>query len=194
MVPISTKPSTHRTAIARGRVTFSNPTPYHLIAANAMKKGDVLTLARIAGIMGSKKTSELVPLCHPIAITSVSVDVLLAAPSSSSRNTPSTSDAERDGQMTRGEPSKAREDAEGLLGRFGGVWLEARVECDGKTGVEMEALTAVSVAALTVYDMCKAVDKGMSVEAVRVVLKEGGRSGRWCEEGHLSSTGYGDVK
>ncbi len=132
--------------------------------------------------MAAKKTSELVPLCHPIAITSVGVDVELVAPEN-------TSDTYANGDDT-GKPkldeAKAKDNVEGL-GLFGGVRLEARVECEGKTGVEMEALTAVSVAGLTVYDMCKAVDKGMRIEGVRVILKEGGKSGTW-REGEVQST------
>lgn len=109
-----------------------------------MKKGDVLGVARIAGIMAAKRTSDLIPLCHPLMLSRVSVE--LAMPD---------------------------EDAEQR------IEIRASVECEGKTGVEMEALTAASVAALTVYDMCKAVDKKMVVGGLRVVLKEGGKSGRW---------------
>ena len=107
-----------------------------------MKKGDVLGVARIAGIMAAKRTSDLIPLCHPIPISKVTLD------------------------LDMGEESTTIE-------------IEATVTCDGKTGVEMEALTAASTAALTVYDMCKAVDKGMVIEGLRVILKDGGKSGRW---------------
>ena len=130
-----------------------------------LKKGDVLGVARVAGIMAAKKTGDIVPLCHPIALTAVEVKVDLVAPSS-----PATADGK--GEMERGT----------AMG-FGGVEIEVKVECDGKTGVEMEALGAVMGACLTVFDMCKAVDRGMRIEGVRVVLKEGGRSGRWVEEG-----------
>lgn len=109
-----------------------------------MKKGDVLGVARVAGIMAAKRTADLIPLCHPLMLSRVSVDLTM--------------------------PDEGVEQA---------IEVEARVECDGKTGVEMEALTAASVAALTVYDMCKAVDKGMVVGGLRVLLKEGGKSGRW---------------
>jgi cyclic pyranopterin phosphate synthase len=117
-----------------------------------MKKGDVLGVARVAGIMAAKRTPDLIPLCHPIAITHAEVELLLV------------------GGKGEGEEG-------------GEIEITATVSCDGKTGVEMEALTAASVAALTVYDMCKAVDKGMVVEGLRVVLKEGGKSGRWVEGG-----------
>ncbi|KAF2874029.1 molybdenum cofactor biosynthesis protein C [Massariosphaeria phaeospora] len=153
MVSVTGKPSTHRTAIAAGTVHFSNPTPLSLIRANAVKKGDVLSVSRIAGIMAAKKCPDLIPLCHPIALTHVGV----------------TLTALDNGKYP-----------------FGGVDVEAKVECTGQTGVEMEALTGVMGAALSVVDMCKAVDKGMRVEGVRVVLKEGGRSGTWREEGWVS--------
>ncbi|KAI9721801.1 MAG: hypothetical protein M1812_002136 [Candelaria pacifica] len=175
MVPISSKTSTHRTAIAQGHVLFSNPSPYRLIAANSMKKGDVLGVARIAGIMAAKKTSELIPLCHPIAITSVGVNVELASPCG----------AASEAVMNENEKGEAQDSG---VGAFGGVRLEARVECEGKTGVEMEALTAVSVAGLTVYDMCKAVDKGIRIAEVRVVLKDGGKSGNWREKSSNNDT------
>ncbi|KAG6006911.1 hypothetical protein E4U43_000382 [Claviceps pusilla] len=142
MVSIGEKAVTCRTATAACRVRFSNKTAISLIQENQMKKGDVLGVARIAGIMAAKRTSDLIPLCHPIAISHVSVDL---------------------------EPAKEGD----------GIEIRATVACDGKTGVEMEAMTAASTAALTVYDMCKAVDKGMVIEGVRVVFKDGGKSGRW---------------
>lgn len=144
MVSISSKTPTARTAIAACTVTFSNSTALTLIRKNQMKKGDVLGVARVAGIMAAKRTADLIPLCHPLMLSRVSVDLTM--------------------------PDEGVEQA---------IEVEARVECDGKTGVEMEALTAASVAALTVYDMCKAVDKGMVVGGLRVLLKEGGKSGRW---------------
>ena len=146
MVSISHKAPTQRVATAKCTVRFSNPTAVDLIRQNQMKKGDVLGVARVAGIMASKRTPDLIPLCHPILISKVSVEV------------------EIDG---------GADDAR--------IGITATVACDGKTGVEMEALTAASTAALTVYDMCKAVDKGMVIEGLRVVLKEGGKSGRWVE-------------
>ena len=142
MVSISDKSVTSRTATAACRVRFTHPSTVRLIVDNQLKKGDVLGVARTAGIMAAKRTADLIPLCHPIAITSVAVDL---------------------------DPREEE----------GTVEVRATVKCDGKTGVEMEALTAASVAGLTVYDMCKAVDKGMVVEGLRVVLKEGGKSGRW---------------
>ncbi|KAG5930599.1 hypothetical protein E4U53_002204 [Claviceps sorghi] len=142
MVSIGDKAVTCRTATAACRVRFSSKTAMSLIRENQMKKGDVLGTARIAGIMAAKRTSDLIPLCHPIAISHVAVDL----------------DSAEDGE---------------------GIEIRATVACHGKTGVEMEALTAASTAALTVYDMCKAVDKGMVIDDVRVVFKDGGRSGRW---------------
>ncbi|RGP81603.1 molybdenum cofactor biosynthesis 1 a [Fusarium longipes] len=141
MVSISEKTVTSRIAKAKCTVRFSNGTAIGLIRDNQMKKGDVLGVARIAGIMASKRTPDLIPLCHPIALSKATVDL-----------------------DVRGDDR---------------VEIAATVTCDGKTGVEMEALTAASTAALTVYDMCKAVDKGMVIEGLRVVLKDGGKSGRW---------------
>ncbi|KAH7349994.1 molybdenum cofactor biosynthesis protein C [Plectosphaerella cucumerina] len=143
MVSISSKQPTSRVAKAVCTVTFSNPTALRLVRDNQMKKGDVLGVARVAGIMAAKRTSDLIPLCHPIALSHVSVEL----------------------EPTAGTETELR--------------VEATVTCDGKTGVEMEALTAASTAALTVYDMCKAVDKGMVIGGLRVVLKDGGKSGRW---------------
>jgi cyclic pyranopterin phosphate synthase len=140
MVDVSEKPDTARTAVARGRITM-RPETLALITDGKIGKGDVLGVARLAGIMAAKRTSDLIPLCHPLLISKVTVDL-----------TPAEPDA---------------------------VEIEATVKLTGQTGVEMEALTAVTVAALTVYDMCKAVDRGMTIEAVRVVHKSGGKSGTW---------------
>ncbi|KAI8277646.1 Molybdenum cofactor biosynthesis protein 1 [Colletotrichum sp. SAR11_240] len=145
MVSISSKAPTTRVAKAVCTVTFSTPTALRLVRASQMKKGDVLGVARVAGIMAAKRTPDIIPLCHPILLSHVGVEL---------------------------EPASERED-ETVLN------VEAAVTCDGKTGVEMEAMTAASAAALTVYDMCKAVDKGMVIGGLRVVLKEGGKSGRW---------------
>ncbi|KAI1457667.1 molybdenum cofactor biosynthesis prote [Annulohypoxylon moriforme] len=153
MVSISEKTPSKRVAKATCSVHFTNKIACKLIKENQMKKGDVLGVARVAGIMAAKRTSDLIPLCHPIAITKVTVDLVVH---------------ENDNNV--------REKNEG-----GQIDIEATVACDGKTGVEMEALTAASTAALTVYDMCKAVDKGMSIQGLRVVLKEGGKSGRWVD-------------
>lgn len=152
MVSIAHKQPTTRTARAVCAVHFSHPLALRLIRENGHKKGDVLGVARVAGIMAAKRTPDLIPLCHPVMLSHVSVEL---------------------------EPQGG-----GGGGGGGGehvLDVSATVTCDGKTGVEMEALTAASAAALTVYDMCKAVDKGMRVEGLRVVLKEGGKSGRWVE-------------
>lgn len=139
MVDVSDKATTVREAVAAGEVHM-RPETLTLIQSGGMPKGDVLAVARVAGIMAAKRTPDLIPLCHPLAITGVTVDL---------------------------EPDEAR----------GVVDIRATVRCTGVTGVEMEALTAVSVAALTVYDMCKAVDRGMHVDNVRLLRKSGGRSG-----------------
>ncbi|MFN3396519.1 MAG: cyclic pyranopterin monophosphate synthase MoaC [Thermodesulfovibrionales bacterium] len=139
MVDVSDKPETQREAIARGSV-YVKPETIALIKEKAIKKGDVITVAKVAGIMAAKKTSELIPLCHPLNITSVSVEITM-------------------------DEHKNRLD------------IESRVKTLGQTGVEMEALTAVSVAALTIYDMCKAVDKEMIISDIMLIEKKGGRSG-----------------
>ncbi|KAI8932975.1 hypothetical protein NX059_010443 [Plenodomus lindquistii] len=165
MVSVTSKPDTHRTAIAVGTVYFSNPTPLTLIRSASLKKGDVLSVSRIAGIMAAKKCPDIVPLCHPIALTSVGVEL----------------------DVFGSEPGKHSEHSGNSSGEagmgYGGITIQAKVACTGPTGVEMEALTAVMGAALSVVDMCKAVDKAQRIEGVRVVLKEGGRSGVWKEEG-----------
>ena len=144
MVDVSHKPDTERTAIARGEVHMKKET-LDLIRLGQIKKGDVLTVAQIAGIGGSKRTSELIPLCHPLPLTKVDVDLVL-------------------------------DDA------LPGVIITATAKTIGKTGVEMEALTAVSVAALTVYDMAKAAEKTMRIQNIRLVEKHGGRSGDMINE------------
>ena len=139
MVDVGDKDVTSREAVARGHVSIQ-PETLRLIKEGLMKKGDVLTIAQLAGIMGAKKTSELIPLCHPLPLDQVDVDLEL--------------------------------DEKG-----GRINITATAKTTARTGVEMEALTAVSVAALTLYDMCKSVDRGMRIEAVRLVKKSGGRSG-----------------
>jgi cyclic pyranopterin phosphate synthase len=139
MVDVGRKPDTERTAIARGEVKMKKET-LELIRAGQMKKGDVLTVAQIAGISASKRTSELIPLCHPLPLTKVDVELAL-------------------------------DDS------IPGVVITAAAKTVGKTGVEMEALTAVSVAALTVYDMAKAAEKTMRIQNIRLVEKHGGQSG-----------------
>jgi cyclic pyranopterin phosphate synthase len=141
MVDVSDKAETERSATARGSVLMQSET-LALIAAGDMKKGDVLAVARLAGIMAAKRTAELIPLCHPLALTSIKVDLAI---------------------------DKARSAVE----------IEATCKLKGRTGVEMEALTAVSVAALTVYDMCKAVDRGMTITEIRLTAKRGGKSGSY---------------
>ena len=139
MVDVAAKPATHRTAVAEGRITMQAAT-LSLIVQGDAKKGDVLGVARIAGIMAAKKTSDLIPLCHPLALTRVALAFAVDATQAS-------------------------------------VICSATVETVGPTGVEMEALTAVQVALLTIYDMCKAVDRGMTITDVRVLQKHGGKSG-----------------
>lgn len=161
MVSISDKTPTKRVATAKCAVRFSDATALRLVRANQMKKGDVLGVARIAGIMAAKRTPDLIPLCHPIALTHAEVELQPVV-------------SAKEGGEGEGEGEGEREGG-------GRIEITATVSCHGKTGVEMEALTAASAAALTVYDMCKAVDKGMVIEGLRVVLKEGGKSGRWVE-------------
>ncbi|KAI7709584.1 molybdenum cofactor biosynthesis prote [Hortaea werneckii] len=151
MVDVGGKAATRRVAIAFGYVRFSNPEPFRLVSENSNKKGDVLGVARIAGIMAAKRTSDLIPLCHPLPITKVEVDVQIRDPNSSS--------------------TLWKDNEHGI------ATIQAQVECFGPTGVEMEALTAVAAASLTVYDMCKAVDHLMRIETSRVVYKSGGKNG-----------------
>ncbi len=148
MVDVSKKDVTSRVAVARGAVEMA-PETLAMIVEGRAKKGDVLAVARLAGIMAAKKTSDLIPLCHPLPISKVAVEL--------------TPDAETNR-----------------------VEIEATVKVTGRTGVEMEALTAVSTAALTVYDMAKAVDKAMRLTDIRLALKEGGKSGRFEAEGEAA--------
>ncbi len=144
MVDVGDKDHTHRTAIAGGSITME-PATLEKIQAGTHKKGDVLGIARVAGIMAAKKTADLIPLCHPLALTHVSIDF----------------------------ETDVKEQA---------VHCRVRVETSGQTGVEMEALTAVQVSLLTIYDMCKAVDRGMTISDVRLLEKAGGKSGHWVRE------------
>jgi cyclic pyranopterin phosphate synthase len=157
MVDVSEKPATERVAVAAGFVRMSAATLDLVLSGNA-KKGDVLGAARIAGIMAAKKTHELIPLCHPLAITKVEIDI---AP----------------------ERAPALPSPEGGGGKKIGLAVKATVQVTGQTGVEMEALTAVSVACLTVYDMVKAVERGVTIEAIRLVEKRGGKSGHYRAKG-----------
>ena len=141
MVDVAAKQDTHRVAIATGRIVM-RPETLQKIREGSASKGDVLGIARVAAIQGAKRTSDLIPLCHPISLSSVNVEFK-------------------------------------LLDESNAVECSARAETVGRTGVEMEALTAVSVALLTIYDMCKAVDRGMRIEGVRLMEKRGGKSGHW---------------
>jgi len=144
MVDVGAKNDTHRIAVAAGTIRMQ-PATLALVTSGTAKKGDVLGIARIAAIMGAKRTSDLVPLCHPLPITRVAVDFEVDEAASS-------------------------------------VHCRAQVETVGKTGVEMEALTAVQVGLLTIYDMCKAADRGMVMTNIRVLEKHGGKSGDWTAE------------
>ena len=144
MVDVSDKDITSRIAVARGTIHMRAET-LALIRANKIEKGDVFSVARVAGIMAAKKTSELIPMCHPLSITSVEIDLTLAE-----------------------NPAR--------------VEIEASVRVSGKTGVEMEAMAAVAVAGLTIYDMCKAVDREMSIGEIRLVKKSGGKSGTFLRK------------
>lgn len=143
MVEVSEKEDTYRRAAARGSIKMSEET-IELIRGSGIKKGDVLAVAQIAGIMGAKKTSEVIPMCHQLNLTGVNLSFVV----------------EDDG-----------------------ILIESQVKMFGKTGVEMEALTAVSIAALTIYDMCKAVDKAMVIGNIRLIYKTGGKSGTYIREG-----------
>ena len=145
MVDVGDKQATRRVAVAGGRIEMQ-PATLALIESGTAKKGDVLGVARIAGIQAAKKTSDLIPLCHPLALTRVAIDFLVEKPGGGS------------------QPAVA---------------CTATVETVGPTGVEMEALTAVQVALLTIYDMCKAVDRGMTITGVRLLEKQGGKSGHY---------------
>ena len=144
MVNVGDKPNTHRIALATGKITML-PETFDMVQAGSHKKGDVLGIARIAGIQAAKKTSDLIPLCHPLALTHVSINF-----------TPNQTD--------------------------NSITCEVRAETTGPTGVEMEALTAVQVALLTIYDMCKAVDRGMVISDVKLIEKSGGKSGTWVAD------------
>ena len=139
MVDVGDKPDTHRVAVAKGQVKMK-PETLTLIQEGGLAKGDVLAVAQVAGVMAAKRTHELIPMCHPLLLTNVAVDL---------------------------EPQE----------KAASIEISATVKTTGKTGVEMEALTAVAVTALTIYDMCKAIDRGMKIENIRLVKKSGGKSG-----------------
>jgi cyclic pyranopterin phosphate synthase len=153
MVDVSAKPVSERVAVAEGFVRMTQATLDLVLSGNA-KKGDVLGAARIAGIMAAKKTHELIPLCHPLAISKVEIDI---APDTVAQSPPGPPDPS-------GSP---------------GLKVRATVKVTGQTGVEMEALTAVAVACLTIYDMIKAVERGVTIEAIRLLEKRGGKSGHY---------------
>lgn len=186
MVSISSKEPTKRTAVAVCSIHFSNPLPIELIRENGNKKGDVIGVARIAGIMAAKQTSSLIPLCHPIAITHVSIDLDIAGlPSQPGGGVQWAGTGQGDAYSWDGDwkpsPGLDVSGVQKVKQPSGRIDISATVSCDGKTGVEMEALMAASATALTVYDMCKAVDKGMRIEGLKVIRKEGGKSGTWIE-------------
>ncbi|QEL57437.1 cyclic pyranopterin monophosphate synthase MoaC [Chromobacterium paludis] len=145
MVDVGAKPATARRAVAEGVIRML-PATFALVRDGGHKKGDVLGIARVAAIMAAKKTWDLIPLCHPIALTRLAVDF----------------------ELREGESA---------------VRIEVTAECNGQTGVEMEALTAVNVGLLTIYDMCKAVDRGMEIGGIRLLEKDGGKSGGWRADG-----------
>lgn len=150
MVDVSQKPDTERIAIAEGFISMNQET-LDLITSGQAAKGDVLACARVAGVMGAKQTSSLIPMCHPLNITKAKVEC-----------TPVQSGEREDGRV--------------------GIHITTTCGVTGKTGIEMEALTAASIACLTVYDMCKAVDRGMEIMDVRLLRKDGGKSGLWTRD------------
>lgn len=150
MVDVSAKPDTERVAVAEGFI-FMKPETLELIATGQAAKGDVLACARVAGVMAAKKTSDLIPMCHPLNITKAKVEC-----------TPVFAGQREDGRV--------------------GIQVTTTCGVTGKTGIEMEALTAASVACLTVYDMCKAVDRGMEICDIRLLKKDGGKTGLWLRE------------
>jgi GTP 3',8-cyclase len=177
MVSVSSKTPSLRTATAIGYVAFSNNVPLSLIRANAMVKGDVLAVARVAGVMSVKKTSDIVPLCHSgLAVEGVDVKVEAV---DADTTTESSQDQERSRFKGDDFETHLRQYLYSKIAQHGGVRIAVTVHCHGKTGVEMEALTGVMGAALTIIDMCKAVDKMASISGVQIARKEGGKSGSW---------------
>jgi cyclic pyranopterin monophosphate synthase len=175
MVDVAAKTSTHRIAVACGRIEML-PATLHIIESGSAKKGDVLGIARIAGIMAAKKTSELIPLCHPLALTRVAIE-FIAAPACQTGDVAiiySKTGQNEAPNMAVGAVADAGSVA--ALG-MACITCTATVETVGPTGVEMEALTAVQVALLTIYDMCKAADRGMTMTGIRLLEKHGGKSG-----------------
>ena len=164
MVDVGAKPETVREAVARCRVLMAPATAERLLAGG-LEKGDALAVARVAGIQAAKRTADLIPLCHPLALSAVKVSFRSLA-----------------GPSTGGGRSC-------LPGETAALEIEAKVRLTGRTGAEMEALTACAVAALTIYDMAKSVDRGMVIDSLRLVRKSGGKSGTWTREGEPEPKG-----
>lgn len=175
MVDVTAKAETERYAKAQGRIRV-NDTVFAAITEGTVAKGDVLGTARIAGIMAAKKTPELIPLCHTLLLTKVSVDFRFDEPESEGGGIPGTADRNEEAVSARRTDENEKENA----GRD--IICTSEVRLTGRTGAEMEALTGVSVALLTIYDMCKAVDKGMVIHDIRLLEKDGGKSGHFVAE------------
>ena len=182
VIPIAHKTTTYRRATATGNVIFSSPSVIPLVRSHALKKGDVLAVARIAGIQAVKRTAEIVPLAHsglPVEGVSVRLEVVesvefIKTRGQATTEAPILSENGGPGQEGLGEPVESR-----LSNNHGGIKIVVEVQTTGKTGVEMEALTGVMGTALTIVDMCKGVDKHITIEGVQVLGKEGGKSGAW---------------
>lgn len=183
MVDVFDKAETERCAVARGSI-FMNEECFEKVKEGTTAKGDVLTVAQVAGIMGAKKTSELIPLCHPLPLTKLSIQFELKQEKVNSKQM----EAEMD-RMDRKEMLAEQQETFEELREVGNRKNEIVVECTAKThgvtGVEMEALTGVQIALLTIYDMCKAIDKAMHIENVHLVSKTGGKSGDFVYEGSV---------
>jgi len=169
MVDVGAKPETVREAVARCRVLMAPATAERLLAGG-LQKGDALAVARVAGIQAAKRTAELIPLCHPLSLSAVEVSF-----------STSTGAPEGDGRSRPALLLQPPADAT--------LEIEARVRLTGRTGAEMEALTACAVAALTIYDMAKSIDRGMVIDSLRLVRKSGGKSGTWTREGEPEPKG-----
>ena len=201
MVPITSKPATSRTATAVATLTFSTPATYHALISATLKKGDALAVSRVAGIQAAKKTAGLIPLAHPgLSLTGVEVQIRLVPPTEEEEAELGPGPAAGAGGEAMTTPSTGEEGGAAAAAAAGGggagiagggaspsphgaAHLSSTVSCLGATGVEMEALVSVATAALSLYDMCKGIDRGMVVGGVRVVEKRGGRSGDWIWDG-----------
>lgn len=173
MVDVGAKPETVREAVARCRVLMAPATAERLLAGG-LEKGDALAVARVAGIQAAKRTADLIPLCHPLALSAVEVSFRSLAG-------PSTGAPDGDGRPRPALLLQPPADA--------ALEIEAKVRLTGRTGAEMEALTACAVAALTIYDMAKSIDRGMVIDSLRLVRKSGGKSGTWTREGEPEPKG-----